>query len=32
MWLLSNCAVLEDIFIDGAKFVVQQGHGVARDL
>jgi tRNA-splicing ligase RtcB len=32
VWRLPNRGVLEDVLTDGARFAVQQGHGVARDL
>ena len=32
VWRLPNRGVLEDVLTGGARFAVQQGHGVARDL
>jgi tRNA-splicing ligase RtcB (3'-phosphate/5'-hydroxy nucleic acid ligase) len=32
VWRLPNRGVLENVLIGGARFAVEQGHGVARDL
>ncbi len=32
VWRLPNRGVLEDVLTGGARFAVEQGHGVARDL
>lgn len=32
VWRLPNRGVLEDVLTGGARFAVQQGHGVVRDL
>jgi tRNA-splicing ligase RtcB (3'-phosphate/5'-hydroxy nucleic acid ligase) len=32
VWQLPNRGVLEQVLIGGARFAVEQGHGVARDL
>ncbi len=32
VWRLPNRAVLEDVLTGGARFAVEQGHGVPRDL
>jgi tRNA-splicing ligase RtcB len=32
VWRLPNRGVLEDVLAGGARFAVQEGHGVARDL
>ncbi|BBY38551.1 RNA-splicing ligase RtcB [Mycobacterium mantenii] len=32
VWRLPNRGALEDVLTGGARFAVQQGHGVARDL